>query len=99
MPAEFGPPAVVIPSHETLGALFYSAGKNQEAAEEYLRALAVQPGRSAALLGLARAELARGRAAQARESFRLLADNWSEADAGVDGLQEARAQAAPAKPR
>lgn len=99
MPAEFGPPAVVLPSHELLGALLAEVHRDNEAAEQYALALQLQPGRSAALLGKARAEAARGRSAMALQAYRQLADNWSHADAAVAGLGEARARAAQDKAR
>ena len=93
MPAEFGPVASLLPSHESLGALYASLGRQADAASEYARALQLQPGRSAALLGLARAESARGRAEVARQAWRQLAQNWGEADANLPALAEARAAA------
>ena len=90
MPPEFGPPAVVAPSHELLGAMLLSLGDANAAAGEYTKALRLQPGRSAALLGSARAEGARGRAAEARQAYRQLAGNWSAADATVPALAEVR---------
>jgi hypothetical protein len=88
MPPEFGPPAVVAPSHELLGAMLLSAGRAIDAAEQYADALLVQPGRSAALLGSARANAARSRAAESTRAYRLLADNWSVADATLPALAE-----------
>jgi hypothetical protein len=90
MPAEFGPPAVVAPSHELLGALLLSANRARDAADQYARALQLQPGRSAALLGSARAESASGRDARATRAYRQLADNWAAADSAVAGFAEVR---------
>lgn len=94
MPAEFGPPAVVMPSHELLGGVLFAAGKLDDAAVEYARALQLQPGRSAALLATARIETARGRKDAALHAYRLLADNWAQADADIAGLNEVRSQTA-----
>jgi tetratricopeptide (TPR) repeat protein len=99
MPAEFGPPAVVAPSHEVLGASLLAAHRFDEAAAQYARALELQPGRSAALLGSARAETARGRLDAATQAYRQLADNWSRADATVTGLSEVRAKSVSGKSR
>lgn len=99
MPAEFGPPAVAAPSHELLGALLLTVGRTDDAAAEYAKALQLQPGRSAALLGSARAETARGRADAAARAYRQLIDNWSQADEGIAGLAEARARGGPATSR
>ncbi len=93
MPAEFGPVAVILPSHESLGALYASLGHHDEAAAEYERALELQPGRSAALLGRARAEAKRGRVDLARGAWLQLAENWRQADAGLPGLAEVRTAA------
>ena len=93
MPAEFGPPAVVAPSHELLGALLFEVGQTDEASVQYERALELQPGRSAALLGNARAQLARGRTVSARRAYRQLMQNWSAADSGLAGIAEARTRA------
>ncbi len=91
MPAEFGPVASLLPSHESLGALYASLGRHADAAREYARALQLQPGRSAALLGLARAESKRGRVDVARQAWLQLAENWRDADASLPGLAEVRA--------
>ena len=90
MPPEFGPPAVAAPSHELLGAILLEAKRADEAAEQYALALQLQPGRSMALLGSARAEAARGRTDQATAAYRQLARNWSAADASVPALAEVR---------
>ena len=92
MPAEFGPPAVVAPSHELLGALLLAAGRPEQAAEQYARALQLQPGRSAALLGSARSEAARSRTDAAALAYRQLVENWRDADTDLAGLAEARAR-------
>jgi hypothetical protein len=94
MPAEFGPPAVPIPVHELIGGHLVAAGKLADAAAEYAASLALQPGRSATLLGSARTESSRGRADAVQRAYRALAENWREADADVAGLAEVRAQAA-----
>jgi tetratricopeptide (TPR) repeat protein len=83
MPSEFGPPAALAPSHEALGAILLAANRSKEAADEYERALQLQPGRAAALLGSSRAEAARGRTDAADRAYRTLVDNWRDADADV----------------
>ena len=93
MPPEFGPPAVVAPTHELLGSLLRSLKRHEAAAAQYAKALDMQPGRSAALLGRARAELARGRSSDAVRAYRQLNDNWRDADTGINGLTETRAAA------
>jgi tetratricopeptide (TPR) repeat protein len=59
MPPEFGPPAVVAPTHEALGVLLLESGHASEAAAEYVLALKLAPGRLAAIRGLQRANGAR----------------------------------------
>jgi tetratricopeptide (TPR) repeat protein len=98
MPAEFGPPAVVKPSHELLAALLLESGRASEAVEEFQRALALGPGRSAALLGLARAARAAGQGALATETYRTLTANWHAADTAFPALAEARAGAGSPAP-
>lgn len=53
LPAEFGPPTVVKPSHELLGEMLLAAGRPTEAARSFERALALAPGRRLSLRGLA----------------------------------------------
>jgi tetratricopeptide (TPR) repeat protein len=86
MPAEFGPPAVVQPTYELLGALYLQLGRNEDAASAFERALQLQPGRSAALLGLSRAERGRGRLAEGLVIEQRLASNWAQADSNVRAL-------------
>jgi tetratricopeptide (TPR) repeat protein len=98
MPAEFGPPAVVKPTHELLAALLLEGGRASEAVAEFQRALALGPGRSAALLGLARAARAAGQHTLATETYRTLAANWHAADTAFPALAEARAGAGSPPP-
>ena len=83
MPEEFGPPAVVTPSHETLGRVYLLAGKPAEAVRQFERALELGPGRSQALLGLARAAKENGRADLAAGMIASLRQNWHRADPDV----------------
>jgi tetratricopeptide (TPR) repeat protein len=89
MPAEFGPPAVVKPSHELLAALLLESGRAADAVAAFQRALELGPGRSAALLGLARAARAAGQGALPTETNRTLAANCHAADTAVPALAEA----------
>jgi tetratricopeptide (TPR) repeat protein len=90
MPAEFGPPAVVKPSHELLAAVLLESGHASEAVRVFQRALELGPGRSAALLGLARAAKAAGQSDLASQTYRTLATNWHAADPALPALAEAR---------
>ncbi len=82
MPMEFGPPAIVEPSHEVLGAMLLEEDP-AEAKLEFVRALRLAPGRSRALLGLARAAVAAGDKATARQAIESLTLNWHAADPQV----------------
>ena len=82
LPMEFGPPAIVEPSHEILGALLLER-EPAEALVQYKRALVLAPGRSRALLGAARAAAATGNKAEAQRALDQLASNWQAADPKV----------------
>lgn len=87
--APTGPP-YVLPAAELLGAVLLELGRPAEAAEAYAAALARRPGRTQALLGLARARAAAGETAAAADAYRLLLANWAGADADLPALAEAR---------
>jgi predicted Zn-dependent protease len=80
LPAEFGPPDIVKPTHELLGEFLLAAGRPAEAQAEFTRALDLAPGRSLSLLGLARAARATGDVAVAQKALDQLERNWSLAD-------------------
>lgn len=80
LPAEFGPPDIVKPSHELLGEFLLAAGQAGEAQRSFTRALDLAPGRSRALLGLLRAARQAGDLAVARQAEEQLAANWKNAD-------------------
>jgi tetratricopeptide (TPR) repeat protein len=82
MPMEFGPPAIVEPSHELLGSMLLQIDPAQ-ARLEFERGLRLAPGRSRALAGLARAAVAAGDKATARQAIESLTLNWHGADPQV----------------
>jgi tetratricopeptide (TPR) repeat protein len=84
-----GPPSPLV-AHELLGAALVDAKQPAQAEAAYEQALKLTPGRSAALLGLARARVARGDSAGAADVARKLLGNWHAADADLAALQEAR---------
>lgn len=92
-----GPPRALI-ARERLAALLLSMGRSAEAAAEYERSLTSTPGRSPALLGLARARLATGDTTGSAVAYTHLLDNWKHADADLPALAEARRGAMRAKP-
>jgi pentatricopeptide repeat protein len=93
MPYEYGPPPVVKPSHELLGATLLELGRNGAARRAFEGALARGPLRTASLLGLARTAERLGDAQTARETYALLSQIWSAADPSLDGVREAQSKA------
>lgn len=94
LPAEYGPPDIVKPSHELLGELLLADGDGRAAQREFERALALAPKRARALLGLARAAVAAGDAQAGRRAYATLADIWHGADETLQERAEARRLAA-----
>lgn len=90
LPFEFGPPDIVKPTHELLGEYLLAADQPALAQREFGRALELAPGRSASLLGLARAARASGDEDAAQRALDQLARNWSGADQGLADLLELR---------
>lgn len=86
MPLEFGPPAVVKPSHELMGELLLEIGKPKEAYAEFARALELAPKRARSLLGLARSAKAMGDAAAAEKAQADLNAVWHRADGPVKAV-------------
>lgn len=78
--AEYGPPDIVKPTHELLGEVLLARGDAVEAQKEFSHALALAPGRSLSLLGLARAARAAGDSAVASQAEMTLKQNWKDAD-------------------
>ncbi|MFN8652151.1 MAG: hypothetical protein U0133_09645 [Gemmatimonadales bacterium] len=83
IPAEFGPPDIVKPSHELLGEMLLAAGQAARAQKEFARALEIVPGRSLSLRGLVRAATTAGDSAAAAAAQRQLDENWRDAEPGV----------------
>jgi len=64
------------PVHQSLGAALYQAGRPDLAADAFRLALAQTPNNGWALYGLARAEAAQGRAAEAAAADQALKTAW-----------------------
>ena len=94
LPYEFGPPATLMPPHELLAAELAALDRHGEARTAWEDQLARTPGRTQALLGLARSAIALGDETVAREAYAALAETWVGADGMVPGLVEARAAGA-----
>ena len=88
-----GPPMILV-AHELLGDALVAAKRPAEAEVAYEQELKLTPNRSGALLGLARARLARGDSTGATDAARRLLANWHRADADLTALAETRRIAA-----
>ena len=97
MAVAFGPPDVVKPTHELLGELLLAQGKAAAAQQEFVRALALAPRRTASLLGLARAATAAGDAPVAEQARADLRAIWHQADEDLPGLAEIARPSAQAR--
>jgi hypothetical protein len=83
LPFAFGPPVEIVSPHELAGEYLLESGRASDAKREYTHALARAPGRTAALLGLAKAQMALGQKAAARRTYLLAAKNLVGADSGA----------------
>jgi tetratricopeptide (TPR) repeat protein len=83
-----GPPALIKPTHELFGEILLRGGKPAEALEQFNKALLRQPNRARALLGAARAAMAKGDQQAARAFFAKLAEQWQQADKDLAELRE-----------
>ena len=90
LPAEYGPPDIVKPSHELLGEMLLADGDAPAAQREFERALALAPKRARALLGLGRAAVADGDTQAGRRAYATLAEIWHSADEAVPERTEAQ---------
>jgi len=90
LPPPLGPPRPVKPASELRGEILLELQRPREAVAAFQQALARWPNRSASVLGLARASAAAGDRLAARKQYRQLLSNWSRADPGVSGLDEAK---------
>jgi predicted Zn-dependent protease len=83
MPVEFGPPAVLKPTHELYGELLLEAGKPGEAYQQFTAALKLAPRRARSLVGLARSAKTMGDTVAANKASAELKEDWHRADKGV----------------
>jgi hypothetical protein len=80
LPFAFGPPVEIVSPHEMAGEYLLALKRASDAAREYKLALARAPGRTAALIGLATAQLELGQRADARRTYLQAAKNLRGAD-------------------
>jgi hypothetical protein len=83
MPDSFGPPFVDLPAAELLGDLLLESGHYDEATDAFTLQGERTRWKALPLLGLMRAEGARGDAAAAAQTRARLAGIWKNADAAV----------------
>ncbi|HLB08872.1 MAG TPA: tetratricopeptide repeat protein, partial [Gemmatimonadaceae bacterium] len=83
LPFAFGPPVEIVSPHEMAGEYLLELNRASDAAREYKLALGRAPGRTAALVGLAKAQLALGQRADARRTYRQAAKNFAGADSSA----------------
>ncbi len=88
LPAEFGPPDIVKPTHELLGDYLLAVQRPAEAQREFQRALELAPGRAAALFGLLRASQAAGDSGEADRALAQVAQKWAGADSDLPEVAE-----------
>jgi tetratricopeptide (TPR) repeat protein len=86
LPYEFGPPNVAKPAWELYGETLLGLGRHDEAAKAFARQLDRTPRRTAALLGLARAQAGAGDQRAASETYRELSEIWKNAEPAVAAL-------------
>jgi tetratricopeptide (TPR) repeat protein len=91
LPAPLGLPAPVKPAPELLGEVLTGIGSPADAIPFFEAALRRHPNRSAALLGLARANAAAGRTSASAGHYRALLANYEHADSALPQVAEARA--------
>jgi len=83
LPVDFGPPAIVKPSHELYGEVLLRLGRPDEALGQFERSLGRAPRRSLSLAGLARSAAAVADRGTVAETCAELARNYARADASV----------------
>jgi tetratricopeptide (TPR) repeat protein len=99
LPAPLGLPKPIKPAPELLGEVLTEIGRPREALAPFQQALRRNANRTLSVLGLARAAQASGDMATARAQYGALLRNYAGADAGLPGLNEARAAVSGKSPR
>jgi tetratricopeptide (TPR) repeat protein len=91
LPAPFGLPSPPKPAPELLGEVLIEIGRPQDADVWFERALSRNANRTLSVLGRARAAVASGQPAAARQHYEALLANFEHADANLSEVREARA--------
>ncbi len=83
MALDYGPPAIVKPSHEVYGEVLLKLGRPADAREQFEKALVRAPRRTLSLTGVARAAKATGDTATLASTCTTIAGIYSAADAAA----------------
>jgi len=83
MALDYGPPAIIKPSHEVYGDVLLKIGRPADARAQYEKALARAPRRSLSLAGVARAAKATGDTAALATTCAAIAGIYASADASA----------------
>ena len=89
MPPPRGSASPIKPVHELYGELLLDLDRPADAIDKFETSLLLMPNRPRSLLGLARANVAIGDDAEAREAYRALTRVWS-GHGSFEGMREAR---------
>ncbi|MFN2510033.1 MAG: hypothetical protein ABR568_01165 [Pyrinomonadaceae bacterium] len=98
MGAPSGPPGLIKPGHELFGELLLRASKPEAAAEQFKVSLQRQPNRARSLLGAARAAAQSGDERGATAAYKILLEQWAQADKDLPELREVQEYLKKAKP-
>lgn len=89
MPLEYGPPLPIKPAHELYGEVLLSLERPTDALSQFEETLSRYPGRALSLWGKAKAAVAAGQPAVAKEATMGLQSQWTDADDSVRRRLEA----------
>jgi len=85
-----GPPDIVKPPRELFGEILLQAGRPTEARQQFEASLLREPNRARSLIGLARAQAKFVPSPDAVVTYGAFLNLWSQADAGLPEVAEAR---------
>jgi predicted Zn-dependent protease len=99
LPFDFGPPAIIKPSHELLGEILLELERAGEAQAQFEAALERAPRRTLSLLGVARAAGRAGDSEAAQDAYAEIRTIWHDADDDLPQLSEVLGRRADATTR